>query len=210
MKARRTSLITAGYTEGQATPTGSPRNIKGDTVRVLPGDYYVTGDAGVTIVTILGSCVAACVRDPFTGFGGLNHFMLPEGETGEWNGVGAAFRYGNFAMEALINAVLKSGCARQNLEVKLFGGANMHGSAAGVGSKNALFAKRYLDMEGIPLASADLGGEYGRRIHYNPATGKVQRLILKSREGEALRSDESRYASSLKQTSVGGDIDLFD
>lgn len=179
-------------------------------VRVLPGDYYVTGEPGVTIVTILGSCVAACVRDPFSGFGGLNHFMLPEGENGEWNGIGAAFRYGNFAMEALINAVLKSGCARQNLEVKLFGGASLLGSANGVGHKNCLFARRYLEMEGIPLSGADLGGEYGRRIQYDPATGKVQRLMLKSREDAAMLSDETRYASSLRQTSVAGDIDLFD
>lgn len=195
---------------GQAVKLTSPRHATGRMVRVLPGDYYVTGEPGITIVTILGSCVAACVRDPFTGFGGLNHFMLPEGENAEWNGVGAAFRYGNFAMEALINAVLKSGCARQNLEVKLFGGANMHGSSAGVGHKNGLFAKRYLEMEGIPLTGADLGGEYGRRIHYDPITGKVQRLMLKSREDEALRTDETRYASSLSQTSVAGDIDLFD
>lgn len=197
-------------TTGQAVSLTSPRHQLGRMVRVLPGDYYVTGEKDVTIVTILGSCVAACVRDPFTGFGGLNHFMLPEGDSGEWNGIGAAFRYGNFAMEALINAVLKSGCARQNLEVKLFGGANMHGSAAGVGQKNALFAKRYLEVEGIPLTSADLGSEFGRRIHYDPATGKVQRLMLKSREDESLRSDEARYSTSLRQNNVAGDIDLFD
>jgi chemotaxis protein CheD len=206
MKRVRAPLTSSG----QAVRLTSPRHESGRMVRVLPGDYYVTGDPDVTIATILGSCVAACVRDPFTGFGGLNHFMLPEGDSGEWNGIGAAFRYGNFAMEALINAVLKSGCARQNLEVKLFGGANMHGSVAGVGQKNAIFAKRYLEMEGIPLTSADLGGEYGRRIHYNPATGKVQRLMLKNREDEALRSDEARYSTSLRQTSVAGDIDLFD
>lgn len=206
MKAPRAPLVSSG----QAVKLATPRTSLGRMVRVLPGDFYVTGEAGITIVTILGSCVAACVRDPFTGFGGLNHFMLPEGETGEWNGVGAAFRYGNFAMEALINAVLKSGCARHNLEVKLFGGANMHGTTAGVGAKNALFARRYLEMEGIPLAAADLGGEAGRRIHYEPATGKVQRLMLKSTEAESMRSDETRYATSLTQTSVAGDIDLFD
>jgi chemotaxis protein CheD len=179
-------------------------------MRVLPGDFYVTGDASLTIVTVLGSCVAACIRNPFNGFGGLNHFMLPESDSEEWNGVGAAFRYGNFAMEALINEVLKSGCSRQDLEVKLFGGGNMHGSVSGVGKKNAAFARHYLDVERIPLASADLGGEYGRRIHYSPATGKVQRLVLKDREDTAVITEEARYGVSLRKARIDGDVDLFD
>jgi chemotaxis protein CheD len=84
-------------------------------VRVLPGETYTTGDASEVVVTVLGSCIAACMRNPRNGFGGLNHFMLPESDTGDWNGVSAALRYGNYAMEALINEILKSGCDRRDL-----------------------------------------------------------------------------------------------
>lgn len=191
-------------------PAHSPRALRTPVIRVLPGDFHVTGTLGETLVTVLGSCVAACIRDPVTGFGGLNHFMLPEGGPNEWTSNGAAFRYGNFAMEALINAVLKSGCTRQNLEVKLFGGANMYGSLTGVGEKNAAFALRYLEAEGIPVAGQDLGGEHGRRIHYVPSTGKVQRLMLKSREELSVRDEESRYARKLRGTPIAGTIDLFE
>ncbi len=94
-------------------------------VRVLPGETYTTSRKDEAIVTILGSCVSACIRNPRTGMGGMNHFMLPESATGQWGEeLSAAMRYGNFAMEALINAILKSGCARAELEIKLFGGAN--------------------------------------------------------------------------------------
>src|SRR5262249_31142777 len=92
-------------------------------VRLLPGAYYVTDAVDEMIATVLSSCISACVRNPHTGYGGMNHFMLPESDSGEWNGVSAALRYGNYAMEALINDVLRSGCARRDLEIKLFGGA---------------------------------------------------------------------------------------
>lgn len=193
-----------------AAMTRASASESGRMVRVLPGDFHASAEPGLTIVTILGSCVAACIRNPKSGFGGLNHFMLPESDTEEWNGVGAAFRYGNFAMEALINEVLKSGCLRHELEVKLFGGASMYESATPVGRKNAAFAKHYLETERIPLAVADLGGDHGRRIHYCPSTGKVQRLVLRDREGTALISDEARYKIKLQNTSFGGDVDLFD
>ncbi len=182
----------------------------GRIVRVLPGEFHVTGDPATTVVTVLGSCVSACIRNPFNGFGGLNHFMLPESESEEWNGVSAANRYGNFAMEALINAVLKSGCTRLDLEVKLFGGASMHNPVSNIGGKNAAFARHYLDVERIPLASSDLGGDYGRRIHYSPATGKVQRLLLKDKEDRQVITEEARYGSSLRKVQFDGDIDLFD
>ena len=193
----------------------TPREIirtmdKGRLIRVLPGDYYVTGDPSATIITVLGSCVAACIRNPATGFGGLNHFMLPESETEEWNGASAALRYGNFAMEALINAVLKSGCSRGDLEVKLFGGAAMHGRSSDVGRKNGAFARSYLEAENIRVLAADLGGDHGRRIEYRPATGKVQRLMLRDRDLASLASEETKYRSSLTRKPVSGDIDLFD
>lgn len=179
-------------------------------VRVLPGDYYVTDAPGEMIVTILGSCVAACVRNPHTGFGGLNHFLLPGGTEDEADGVSGSLRYGNFAMEALINAVLKSGCARQDLEIKLFGGADVLAASSHVGTKNAEFALQYLRDEGLEPIVADLGGLHGRRIHYCPATGKVQRLLLQRRiEMEVIR-DEASYASRIAASPIEGTIELFD
>lgn len=180
-------------------------------VRLLPGETYTTSRKDEAIVTVLGSCVAACIRDPLTGLGGMNHFMLPESETGEWgNGLSAAMRYGNFAMEALINAVLKSGCARSNLEVKLFGGANFSSGVTMIGKKNADFALRYLEEEGLRLAISDLGGVLGRRIHYHPATGKVARLLLEGAGRDRVAAEERRYGVKLRTMPVSGDIQLFD
>jgi chemotaxis protein CheD len=179
-------------------------------VRVPPGMSYVTSDASEMVVTILGSCVAACIRDPETGCGGLNHFMLPESDTGNWNGVGAAMRYGNHAMEALINEILKSGCLRENLEIKLFGGSTLAGMSSPVGQKNGDFALRYLEIEGLRPVVTDLGGAYPRRIHYFPETGRVKRLVLRRGEDTKLLTREMQYQKTLSKTKIVSDIELFD
>jgi len=182
-----------------------------DGIRILPGEAHATGDAGEILVTVLGSCVSACIRDPATGWGGMNHFMLPESETGRWSDeVSAAMRYGNFAMEALINEVLKHGCSRNTLEIKLFGGANFTAGPSMIGKKNSDFALAYLKNEGLRVAAADLGGGYGRRIHYHPATGKVARLFLKGTGEMSVVEEERRYGAALKEAPVDGGIQLFD
>ena len=178
-------------------------------VRVLPGAFYVTGASDELIITILGSCVAACVRNPNTGFGGLNHFMLPDSVSADWNGVSAALRYGNFAMEALLNEVMKSGCRREELEVKLFGGANMTGGPTLIGDQNAEFAFNYVTQEGLNLVAHDLGGKRGRRIHYCPKTGAVRRLLQKPAVEQKVMREEGRYVSSLQTKPVEGEIELF-
>lgn len=179
-------------------------------VRVLPGAYYTTSAEDEMIVTILGSCVAACVRNPRTGYGGMNHFMLPQSDNSNWGGTNSAMRYGNFAMEALINDVLKTGCARSELEIKLFGGANLYNGPSMVGTQNLEFALSYLRTEGLPLNSHDLGGPRGRRIHYFPATGKVKRLLLKPTTDQRLIRSEQDYIQSLQQQPIEGDVDLFE
>jgi chemotaxis protein CheD len=179
-------------------------------VRLLPGGSYATAARDEVIVTVLGSCVAACIRDPATGFGGMNHFMLPENETGDWNGVSAALRYGNHAMESLINSVLKSGCSRQELEIKLFGGANLYQGVTLVGEKNAEFTRVYLQKEELAVTAADLGGPWGRRIHYSPATGNVQRLLLKHKLGATVLKAEQKYVSDLNHADIEGGIELFE
>jgi chemotaxis protein CheD len=180
--------------------------------RLLPGETHTTDDPKETIVTILGSCIAACVRDPFTGVGGMNHFMLPESETGlsNTNPCSSATLYGNFAMEMLINSVLGMGCPRSRLEIKLFGGANFTQGPAMIGKKNSDFVLRYLANEGLRVVAADLGGGYGRRIHYHPASGKVRRLFLIGASEKRAEEEERRYQASLRAVPEEGSIQLFD
>jgi chemotaxis protein CheD len=179
-------------------------------VKVFPGEYYVTSQPDEVLVTILGSCVAACIRDPRTGIGGMNHFMLAEGTSQSWGGVAESTRYGNFAMEKLINELIKAGCARNSLEIKVFGGGNVTDARNLIGTQNADFVLRYLESEGLPIAAQDLSGQYPRRIHYYPSTGRVVRRLLAGSETTAVAREESEYAGRLKSHKVGGEIELFE
>jgi chemotaxis protein CheD len=179
-------------------------------VRVLPGGCYTTRAPDEMAITILGSCVAACIRNPRKGFGGINHFMLPQSTGGCWSGASVELRYGNHAMETLINEVLKSGCRREELEIKLFGGANLNDGPSMVGSKNAAFALRYLEVEGLTAAAVDLGGRVARRIHYRPATGVVRRLLLKPLAVSGVLTEERRYGMSIQSRQPEGSIELFE
>jgi chemotaxis protein CheD len=147
-------------------------------VRLHPGDCYATFAEDEIITTVLGSCVAACIRNPHLGFGGMNHFMLPCSESGDWGGTSAALRYGNHAMEILIDAVLNSGCPRKDMEIRLFGGADSALEGFRVGEQNALFALHYLEQEGLHPVSVDLGGDCPRVIQFTPSTGTVHRKLL--------------------------------
>ena len=118
-------------------------------VRVLPGEYYVTEDESEMIVTVLGSCISACIRDPLLKIGGMNHFMLPSSDTGQWGQVSAEMRYGNYAMEMLINDLMRRGARRDRLEFKLFGGAHIGTSSSDVGDKNIRFVRTYMRDEGF-------------------------------------------------------------
>jgi chemotaxis protein CheD len=136
------------------------------TAKVLPGEYYVTR-SGEAITTVLGSCISACIRDPMLGVGGMNHFMLPEdgpggGSTWLDPAIGLATRYGSYAMESLVNDLLKLGAARNRLEVKLFGGGKILTSMTDVGLRNIEFIHGYAQMEGYPIAAEDLGGTQPR------------------------------------------------
>jgi len=179
-------------------------------VRLRPGECYVAESRDEMIVTVLGSCVAACVRDPETGIGGMNHFMLAESETGEWGGVSQAMRYGNHAMESLINAILRTGCPRARLEIKVFGASSLGAGGARVGEANQTFVRRYLAYEGLSAAAEDLGGGRPRRIHYLPGIGRVKRLFLAPTEGAAIASGETAYRRRLRTPAPAGDIDLFE
>jgi chemotaxis protein CheD len=177
-------------------------------VKVLPGEFYVTPKSNEVLVTVLGSCVAACIRDQRAGLGGMNHFMLPLAHADGWGDDPQSARYGNFAMEKLINELIKLGCARERMEVKVFGGGNVIDSNQAIGTQNAEFVMRYLAAEGLSCASHDLGGVQPRRIHYFPSTGRVVRRLLGGSETVAIAREEYAYANSLS-TKITGDIQLF-
>jgi len=162
------------------------------------------------IVTVLGSCVSACIRDRVSGIGGMNHFMLPDGGNDADSPISSSMRYGTYAMEILINEVLKAGAKRENLESKVFGGgAVLRGfNAINVGERNAAFVRSYLRTEGIRVVAEDLNDIWPRKVHYFPRSGKVLVKKLKSAD-PALEMKERDYAGKLAKKPVGGDIDLF-
>lgn len=181
--------------------------------KLLPGDYYVTfGDEMIT--TVLGSCVSACIRDAVTGIGGMNHFMLPETtrsrlDTRDESIVGTALRYGNYAMEHLINTILQYGGKRKNLEVKLFGGGKVIATLGDVGSRNIEFVLEYVDTEALNLVSHDLGDIYPRKVNFFPKTGRVRMKKIKDLHNETIILREKQYGSQIKDLSVESTIELF-
>ena len=192
-----------------ATNVYYDRTFDCDAAKILPGEYYYTAK-DMLIVTVLGSCVSACIRDRTRALGGMNHFMLPDGgEPG--NPVSASMRYGTYAMEVLINDLLKSGARRENLEAKVFGGgAVLRGfSAMNVGERNAAFVINFLKTERIPVLAEDLNDIYPRKVYFFPRTGKVLVKKLMQTHNDTLAKRELAYASRLKVTPVAGDVDLF-
>jgi chemotaxis protein CheD len=183
--------------------------------KLLPGQYYVTTHEEI-IVTVLGSCVSACVRDPVMRIGGMNHFMLPVNADRQSdiraNANTEATRYGNFAMEQLINDVLKNGGVRDNLEIKVFGGGKViqHMTQSDVGGRNIEFVRDYLRTEGFPIVAEDLGDIYPRKIVYYPMTGKVLVKRLRSLHNDTITQREVGYMRELEQAPVVGDVELFE
>lgn len=182
--------------------------------KVQPGEFYITvAYPGEAIHTVLGSCVAACIRDPDAAVGGMNHFMLPEESQygrDDWReAVGMATRYGSYAMESLINGLLKLGARRERLEVKLFGGGKVLDVEMPVGLRNIDFARRWLATEGLPVAAQDVGGNTPRRIIYFPATGTVKVKQLRPVESREVLTSERRYLGDVATRPMGGEIVLF-
>ena len=193
-----------------ATNVYYDRTFDCDAAKILPGEYYYTGK-NMLIVTVLGSCVSACIRDRITGLGGMNHFMLPDGGGDAGSPVSASMRYGTFAMEVLINDLLKAGARRENLEAKVFGGgAVLRGfTAMNVGERNAAFVMNFLKTERIPVLAEDLNDIHPRKVYFFPKTGKVLVKKLMQTQNDTLAKRELDYAKRLKVEPVGGEIDLF-
>lgn len=177
-------------------------------VKIFSGDWYVSTRKDEMLATILGSCVAACVRDPTIGIGGMNHFLLP-GDESMVSQLSDAARYGVFAMESLINGVLKVGGRKERLEFKIFGGGNVINTSTRIGSKNASFVREFLHKEGYRITSEDLEGNLPRRVHYYPATGKVMMRKLQRKEDMVVLDEEARYKREIARQPVEGNIELF-
>lgn len=180
--------------------------------KLLPGEYYVTRHDEL-IFTTLGSCVSACVRDIKLGVGGMNHFMLPLANAsakGSWGDdlVSSATRYGNVAMERLINDILKIGGQRANLEFKLMGGGKVLDIALDVGASNVRFVREYLKAEGFLIAAEDLGDVFARKVYYSPATGKLRAKRLTATVNRAVFERERDCAPTSTQVDSGS-VELF-
>jgi len=181
------------------------------TVKVLPGEYYVSGEEEL-LSTVLGSCVAACIHDTRRGIGGMNHFMLPEpaGERDGWSStVGRAARYGSDAMEQLINAILKAGGQRADLCVKVFGGGRVLARMSDVGQRNIDFVQRYIAAENLTLVASDLGDVYPRQVQFFPHSGRARVRLLRRSGDVALVADERGYLKRLANDPIKGEVELF-
>jgi len=182
------------------------------TAKLLPGEYYVT-TRNEAVVTVLGSCVSACIRDRIFGIGGMNHFMLPihEGERSTWTGdvTDQSTRFGNYAMEHLINDILSHGGMRKNLEVKVFGGGKIIKGLSDIGDCNVRFVLDYLREEGLSVMSKDLNGNYPRKVYYFPKTGRVMLKKLATLHNDTLIQREKIYFKDIENKPVGGEVDLF-
>jgi chemotaxis protein CheD len=173
-------------------------------VHIVQGEQHVTDDPEVVLSTLLGSCVAACLRDPVAGIGGMNHFLLPgvDPTKGEADSV----RYGVHAMELLVNALLSQGARRERLEGKLFGGARLITGLTDVGEMNATFAEQFMRREGLVNIGGSLRGDAGRRIQFWPVSGRARQVFLSKDAPEVFAREAVRAP---KPAADSGALELF-
>ncbi len=197
-----------GFVEHLAGNRYFDRKFEAEAVKVLPGEYFVTA-ANVLMVTVLGSCVSACIRDREKGIGGMNHFMLAD--SGDSGAVSSSARYGTYAMEILINHLLKLGARKSNLDAKVFGGGRVMASltSSQVGERNSKFVMEFLKTEGIRVAAQDLLDSYPRKVYFFPENGRVLVKKLVRMHNDTLMRREKEYAARLTEAPVAGEIELF-
>ena len=177
-----------------------------DAAKIGPGEYYIT-QRDMVIVTVLGSCVSVCLRDPVARVGGMNHFMLPDRDAE--GPLSASARYGAYAMEILINQLFALGARRERLEAKVFGAARVLPGMSDIGERNAAFAIKYLKRESIRVLAEDLGSNEPCKIYFFAQTGRVMLKRLKSLRNDTIVKRERDYAKRLDSISRGGTADLF-
>ena len=177
---------------------------------ILPGEFFVSRDPMI-VYTVLGSCISACIRDPVAGVGGMNHFMLPEPKEKAYDSWGESTRYGSYAMESLINEILKRGGLKRRLEVKLFGAGKIYESKIDIGARNAEWVVTFLRTEGWVPSKTDLGDVFPRKVYYFTDSGRVLMKKIERIKNQTIFDRESAYAAkiqSLKQQPEE-DVTLF-
>lgn len=181
-----------------------------DAAKILPGEYYVTG-RDMVLVTVLGSCVSVCLRDKLSGIGGMNHFMLPDSSAERDSPASASARYGAYAMEVLVNGLIKLGAHRTLFEAKVFGGGNVLPgmTVSNIGQRNADFALHFLSVEKIRVVARDLIDIYPRKVYYFPKSGKVLVKKLRNIHNDTIFEREMNYRSRLIKEEVQGEVELF-
>jgi len=190
------------------THVGTQRRADGlRPVHVVQGEHHVTDDPEAVVTTILGSCVAACMRDPVAGVGGMNHFLLPGCDRGR--STSDSVRYGVHAMELLVNALLAIGARRDRLEAKLFGGARLITGLTDVGELNAAFAEDFLRREGLTHVGGSLRGDAGRRIQFWPISGRARQVLLAKDTREVFARERRAPAPQPSADTGAGALELF-
>ena len=203
-KDRLAALKAQSRKPGEASFFFYDAYFKNDAVKILPCEYFVYHE-DILIMTTLGSCIAACLWDREAKIGGMNHFMLPEGDAGSG-------RYGSFAMELLINEMLKQGATRGTMEAKVFGGGQVIDgmNSMNIGERNTAFVTEYLKTERIPIMSKDVLGIYPRKVCFLPGSGKAMVKRLAAANPAALvAQDRAAAQKAAPQTAAGGSVDLF-
>lgn len=197
-----------GFVEHLAGNRYFDRKFDAEAVKVLPGEYFVTA-TNVLMVTVLGSCVSACIRDREKGIGGMNHFMLAD--SADAGTVSSSARYGTYAMEILINHLMKLGARKSNMEAKVFGGGRVMATltSSQVGERNATFVHEFLKTEGISIVAEDLLDVYPRKVYFFPQNGKVMVKKLVRLHNDTLIRREKEYAARLTEAPLSGEIELF-
>lgn len=181
--------------------------------KILPGEFYVS-KSQETISTVLGSCISACIWDEVNGIGGMNHFLLPEQKSTSSKSWGDAAsyttRYGNWAMEYLVNEVIKHGATRNNMKAKIFGGGKIiNAMTTDVGNGNVEFVLEYLKLENIPIVAQDTGGPWPRKVMFDPLTGRAQVKKLRSMHNDTVQRRESQYVKDVVKHETESNIELF-
>jgi chemotaxis protein CheD len=186
------------------------KQFKLEALKILPGQYYAA-QRDVVIVTVLGSCVSACLWDPVRRIGGMNHFMLPGADHAPNPADSAPARLGVYAMEVLINRMLKLGAARSSLVAKVFGGGSvLEGmDALNIGNQNGAFVLDFLREEGIPVIAQDLYDVCPRKVYFFPVTGKVMVKRLGSLRNDTIEQREREYLARIKQPPVAAQFEAF-
>lgn len=174
--------------------------------KILPGEVYVTKQNEL-ISTVLGSCISACVYDYKMGIGGMNHFMLPANNNVSIDSLSC--RYGNWAMEFLINEIIKNGGNRDNFKIKIFGGGKIIRGMGDIGEGNIIFVSQFLKNEGLQVESHDVGGPWPRKVLFNPTTGKAQVKKLRSMHNDTIQQREFKYLHEIEEQDTHTDIELF-